>query len=289
MQAFLFPGQGSQYRGMGQSLFDRSERFFEAEREIDALLGYSVRQLCLKGPESQLQQTACTQPCMFIVNALHYWDAIAKYGPPDAVAGHSVGEYNALMAAGAFDLLTGVRLVATRGQLMSKVTGGGMAAILKMGSADIERALRAEGLSDLDVANYNAPLQTVIAGPADTIRLAEAAFTRLGASFVRLPVSAPFHSRHMADVQKQFSTFLSTVRFAKLTVPAISNVTGDLYPAASGPEDIRSLLARQVVSPVQWVKSVRRLREIGITELRETGPGGVLARLCQQIDQTTLA
>src|SRR5262245_24745852 len=165
MLAFVFPGQGSQSLGMGQALFDTVPEYAAVESQIDALLGYSVRDVCLNGPDSRLKDTRYTQPCMFVVNALCYYDGLRKHGRPDAVAGHSLGEYNALMAAGAFDLLTGVRIVARRAELMAAAKDGGRVAVIGPSAAAVERLLAQPELSGLDVANYNTPAQTVIGGP----------------------------------------------------------------------------------------------------------------------------
>jgi malonyl CoA-acyl carrier protein transacylase len=284
MQAFLFPGQGSQSSGMGRTLFDSVREYALIEREVDGLLGYSVREQCLKGPEARLRETRYTQPCLFVVNALYYYDAVSKHGTPDAVAGHSLGEYNALMAAGVFDLLTGVRLVAERGALMASA-GGGMLAVLNLASDRVSSALQGEGLTALDVANYNTPKQTVIAGPPDVLATAKTVLERQGATCVPLPVSGAFHSRYMSDAADRFARFLDSFSFRAPTLPVIANVTGLFYPQGADTATIRSFLVRQMTSPVRWLQGIRQLRERGITTLRETGPGGVLTRLCQQIPE----
>jgi malonyl CoA-acyl carrier protein transacylase len=266
---------------MGQSLFDTVTEYRHVEAEVNRILGFSVRELCLRGPEAQLKDTRYTQPCMFVVNALSFYDAVSKRDRPDAVAGHSLGEYNALMAAGVFDLLTGVHLVARRGELMAEVTGGAMAAVLKVRTDAVVRALRE--LPDVDVANYNAPLQTVIAGPAAVIARAAPIVERLGASFVLLPVSAPFHSRYMASVADRFARFVDSFSFAPPSIPVMANATGNVYPSDTAA--IARLLVEQITRPVLWEQSVRRLRALGVTSFVEVGPGGVLTRLCQQIEQ----
>src|SRR3954452_21537571 len=134
MNVFVFPGQGSQKRGMGQDLFNEVPEFLSAEQEIDALLGYSVRKLCLEDGDKQLSQTQYTQPCLYVVNALHYYKAVADGARPEYLAGHSLGEYNALMAAGAFDFMTGLRLVQRRGELMAGAKNGAMAAVIGLSS-----------------------------------------------------------------------------------------------------------------------------------------------------------
>lgn len=289
MLAFLFPGQGSQFCGMGGPLFDGVTEYARVEREVDRIVGYSVRELCARGPESLLRETRYTQPCLFVVNALHYYDARATHGRPAAVAGHSLGEYNALMAAGAFDLLTGVRLVARRAELMASAPRGAMAAVLRLPSNRVVRLLEECGASDVDVANYNAPQQTVIAGPEPSIEAAAARVEAEGGSCVPLRVSAPFHSRYMAGIADRFARFLDQFSFGALTMPVISNVTGRFYDPWSDSAAVRSLLVQQLTSPVQWVRGIRLLREAGVTSFEETGPGVVLTRLCQQMDEQVAA
>jgi malonyl CoA-acyl carrier protein transacylase len=134
MIAFVFPGQGSQKRGMGAGLFDEARQYAEVEKEVDAILGYSLRELCLEDPDNRLKETEFTQPCLYVVNALHYYKAVNQGARPDYLAGHSLGEYNALLAAGVFDFLTGLRLAQRRGELMSRAKNGGMAAVIGLGS-----------------------------------------------------------------------------------------------------------------------------------------------------------
>jgi malonyl CoA-acyl carrier protein transacylase len=282
MLAFLFPGQGSQYRGMGQAMFDASPEYARVEGEIDRRLGWSVRALCLDGPDARLKDTRFTQPCLFVVNALHYWQALRTHGRPDALAGHSVGEYSALMAAGAFDLLTGVQLVAARAEAMASAPPGAMAAVLKMSGSEVEQALHESGCADIDIANYNTPQQTVIAGPAPSVARAVELFQRR-ASCVPLAVSGAFHSRYMTEAAARFGRVLEAVTFNPITVPVIANVTGDFYPDRR-PATLRAMLQRQMTSPVLWFQGIRQLRRAGVSSFVETGPGGVLMRLCQQID-----
>lgn len=283
MIAFLFPGQGAQSRGMGGALFDSVKEYALVEAEINKVLGYSVRQLCEHGTESMLKQTRYTQPCLFVVNALHYYDGLAKHGRPAALAGHSLGEYNALMAGGAFDMVTGVRLVARRAELMSCAASGAMGAVIKLPAERVVEVLHNEGITDVDVANYNAPIQTVIAGPGSSLAGAAKVFERQGASYIPLSVSAPFHSRYMTPVAEQFARFMESFSFNALGIPVISNATGQFYPQGEPTSVIRSLLTRQITDPVLWMDGIRHLHNIGVTSLIETGPGSVLTRLNHQI------
>jgi malonyl CoA-acyl carrier protein transacylase len=284
MHVFVFPGQGSQRRGMGQDLFDEIPQFVSAEREIDALLGYSVRKLCLEDASKQLSQTQYTQPCLYVANALHYYKALAAGDEPRYLAGHSLGEYNALMAAGAFDFITGLRLVQKRGELMAKAKNGAMAAVIGLSSEAVMRFVAENQLTALDVANYNSPTQTVVSGLAEDIQRAGPLAEKAGAKlYMPLPVSAAFHSRYMTEAAETFDKFLGAFEFRSLTTPVVSNVTGQTYPPDSTGNIVRSLLVKQIVRPVLWMQSIRFLLSKGASKFTETGPGDVLTRLIGQI------
>ena len=284
MQVFMFPGQGSQRQGMGEDLFDQVSEFRELEPRINEVLGYSLRELCLHDPDNKLKQTRYTQPCLYMVNALHYLQRKASGGQaPDAVMGHSLGEYNALHAAGAFDLLTGLKLVMRRGELMSQAQNGGMAAVIGLLPHQIIEAFQYRDVAKVDVANFNAPLQTVISGPADEVERAGRVLSEAGAkAVVPLSVSAAFHSRQMFDAAEAFDAFLADVPFEVPNLPVIANVTGRPYPIVEA-SHIRSYLVRQISHPVQWTRSVRYLLDQGEVSFAELGPGQVLTRLVEQI------
>ncbi|CAN93354.1 malonyl CoA-acyl carrier protein transacylase [Sorangium cellulosum So ce56] len=284
--AFMFPGQGSQKRGMGAGLFDSVPEYAAVEREVDALLGYSMRALCHEDPDGRLKETQYTQPALYVVNALHYYDAIARGQRPDYVAGHSLGEYNALLAAGAFDLLTGLRLVKKRGELMAASVSGGMAAVIGMDEGRIKQVLTENGLGTIDVANFNSPSQIVISGPVADIARGHTVFEDAGArTYVILPVSAAFHSRYVEETGRAFADFIAPMRFEALRIPVISNVSARPYEAKDPSATIKSLLVQQITRPVQWVQSVSFLMAQGVKEFREIGPGNVLTRLVQQIER----
>lgn len=286
MIAFVFPGQGSQKKGMGQGLFDEVPEYAAVEREVDALVGYSMRKLCLEDPDNRLKETQFTQPSLYVVNALHYYKAVSQGTRPAWLAGHSLGEYNALLASGAFDFLTGLRLVKKRGELMAQARNGGMGAVIGLGASGIEKVLRESGLTSIDVANFNSPSQTVVSGPVEDIKRAGPFFEKGGAQmYIPLPVSAAFHSRYMADAAKEFADFLAPISFSSPKTPVVANVTAQPYPSDNAAESVKSLLVKQITSPVRWTDSVRFLVAQGVTQFSETGPGNVLTRLVQQIQQ----
>ncbi len=290
MIAFMFPGQGSQKRGMGQGLFDEVREYAAVETDVDALLGYSMRKLCIEDPENSLKETQFTQPSLYVTNALHYYKAMSVGARPAFVAGHSLGEYNALLAAGAFDFLTGLRLVQKRGELMSQAKNGGMGAVIGLDGRTIARVLQDTGLTAIEVANFNSPSQTVVSGPVDDIRRAGPFFEKAGAQmYIPLQVSAAFHSRYMADAAKAFADFLAPMSFAAPRIPVIANVTAQPYPAADASESVKSLLVKQITHSVQWTDTVRYLLGQGVTQFSELGPGNVLTRMVQQVHQAKAA
>lgn len=282
MLAMIFPGQGAQKPGMGGELFDLAE-YASIETQVDALLGCSLRHTCLEDAE-KLADTRYTQPCLYVVNALHYIRSMRDGAAPGCFAGHSLGEYNALHAAGVFDLMTGLRLVNKRGQLMSQAHGGAMAAVLGLQAGKIIEIIIANGLDTIDVANYNSPSQTVISGPGDEIDRATRLLESAGATAcIRLVVSGAFHSRSMESPARDYAEFIGDFTFSRPRLPVVSNVTGVFYPADASSAVIASLLVRQIVRPVLWTKCVESMLQAGTTSFAETGPGNVLSRLVSQI------
>lgn len=277
MKAYVFPGQGSQHQGMGCELFGM---FPDYVARADAVIGYSLADLCATGGDGRLDRTQYTQPALFAVSALAFLRKVREYAmPPDAFAGHSLGEYCALFAAGAFDFEAGLAIVAKRGELMSRIDGGGMAAVLACSPDRIRGVLREHGLDGLDVANLNAPEQTVLSGPKDQLDRARAPLEAAGSRVVPLAVSAPFHSRYMRDMAEEFGDFLAGFRFNPLRAPVVSNVTARPF----GLGETVDLLVQQLYSPVRWVESVSYLMDFGASDIEEVGPGEVLTRLVHQI------
>nr|ASV46809.1 acyl-carrier-protein [uncultured bacterium]ASV47021.1 hypothetical protein [uncultured bacterium] len=268
--AWAFPGQGSQRRGMGAEVFDR---FSSLLATADEILGYSLRDLCLTGGNGQLRLTQYAQPAIYVVNAFNYLSMHEE--APDFLAGHSLGEYNALLAAGCFDFETGLRLVQRRGELMGRAGGGGMVAVIGLEPSQVEEILARHRVAEIDVANYNSGRQVVLSGPAASMPVAMDALRRAGGRCVALDVSAAFHSRYMADAAGAFTDDLHAVAFNEPRVPVISNVTSEPYKRGTIPD----LLAQQIRSPVRWRDSMQYLIRQGVGELREIGSGTVLTDL----------
>jgi len=284
--AFVFPGQGSQKVGMGRAW---SEAFAEARatfEEASAALGFDLARLCWEGPEEELQLTANTQPAILTVSvAIHRVLAARGLGAA-AMAGHSLGEYSAHVAAGTLALDDALRLVRRRGQLMQEavpVGTGAMAAVLGL-EPEVVAAVAAEAADGevCSVANFNSPEQTVIAGHRAAVERAMALARARGAKrALPLPVSAPFHCALMAPARAGLEPDLAATGFRDPAVPVVVNI--DAVEVRSG-EPARSALVRQIDGPVRWVESVRRLSSaFGATRFVEVGPGAVLAGLVRRI------
>lgn len=279
MLAYVFPGQGSQKKGMGGDLF---ERFPDITRQADEILGYSIRELCLNNPSNQLEQTQYTQPALYTVNALLYLDAVQQTGlKPDIVAGHSLGEYNALLAAGAFDFATGLKLVQKRGELMSQAHGGGMAAVVGLEEKQVQMTIERH-LDFIDIANYNTPKQFVISGRKEDIESAKPIFEAIeGATYIPLRVSGAFHSRYMSEAQKLFQAELQRAEFSALQIPVLANISARPYRF----EEIGVNLLKQITHSVKWSETIRVLMGFDNMEIKEIGPGTVLTGLTAKIVQ----
>lgn len=279
--AVVFPGQGSQTVGMGAALFDNNQEFISLEQEIDALLGFSVRKLCQNGPKKTLNQTKYTQPSLYLVNALYYSEYLRTSTTPTHLAGHSLGEYNALLAAGVFDLFTGLKIVKARADAMSKAKNGAMAAVLGLDADKVAQTLNLYH-SDIDVANFNAPTQTVISGPRASILNAKDTFMQQGAKhYLVLPVSAAFHSRYMERAAREFADQIVNIDLSRPRFTVIANATSEAYPHES--DKIRELLIKQISSPVLWTKTISKLASSGINDIVEVGHSNTLTRLIGEI------
>jgi len=279
--AFVFPGQGSQAVGMGWELGEGSPRWAEA----GAALGFDLRRLCLEGPDAELMLTANTQPAILTVSIIAL-DALTAAGVRCGfVAGHSLGEYSALVAAGALTFADAVRTVRARGQFMQEAVpagAGAMAAVLGLDRDKIAEACRgAAEAGQVQVANLNAPGQTVIAGTTAGVSRAVELCKAAGAKrAVLLPVSAPFHSALLAPAARRLETVLAGVPVSDLAVPLVTNV--DAEPLTEG-RRVPEALVRQVTSAVRWEEVVLRLSREGVERFVEVGPGKVLSGLIKRI------
>ena len=286
--AFLFPGQASQYCGMGRDLaehFPESKAVFD---EADAALGFSITHTCFEGSEEALKLTENTQPAILTVSTAAY-RALEKLGiVPDFVAGHSLGEYSALVAAGGIEFSAAVKLVRARGKYMQEAVPpgqGAMAAILGLSPTEVADICKKAAENEVvSPANLNSPEQTVISGSAAAVKRAVEIASQSGAKrAVILPVSAPFHCALMMPAQVRLESDLRTTKFSALKIPLITNVDAE---AISTGDEARDALIRQVTAPVRWLDSVRDMIESGVTVFVEVGPGKVLTGLLRQIDRS---
>lgn len=248
----------------------------------DAVLGYSVREQCLDDPGGNLRETRYTQPLLFTVCSLMYMKRVRETGVmPSAVAGHSVGEFTALFAAGVFGFEDGLKLVKKRGELMSRASGGGMAAVVGLTVEEIRAVLERSQYDRIDIANLNSPRQSVISGLKDDVLGLRDAFKSAGAKmFVPLEVSAAFHSRYMQPAQVEFEVFVRGFTFAPPSIPVIANVSARPHE----PGAIADAICRQITSPVRWVESMQYLLvQQPDAEFEEIGPGAVLTGLLRQV------
>ncbi len=290
MLALLFPGQGSQEVGMGQQAAAGSRAARAVFERADAALGFPLSRLCFEGPEEELRRTELQQPAILVTSVALLRALEERSEVPVAyLAGHSLGEYTALVAAGALELEDAVALVHARGRYMQEAVPEGRGAMAALIGCDADVAALACELARkqsggvVSPANYNAPQQTAIAGDLRSVELASSEARRLGARrVVPLAVSAPFHCALMEPAADKLAGELAAVRVARPRVPVLSNV--DAEPN-DDPERVPGLLRRQVTAPVRFTDSVRRLVELGVTRVLEVGPGRVLTGLVGRIDR----
>lgn len=285
--AFVFPGQGAQYVGMGRDLAEQYPQFRRYFDEASEVLGFDLARLCFEGPEERLQETANTQPAILTVSVATLALLRERGLEPDVVAGLSLGEYTALVAAGVLEFRQAVDLVRRRGIYMQEAVPlgeGTMAAILGLESQAVEEICRqARDVGWVEPANYNCPGQVVIAGHVAAVEKAVRLAQEAGAArAVILPVSAPFHCKLLAPAGERLARDLQAVPLAPARIPVVANVTADYVRE---PEAIRELLIRQVSSPVRWEESVRRMMADGVDTFVEVGPGRTLSGFVRRIDR----
>ncbi len=281
--AFLFPGQGSQAVGMGKDLYENFESAKNVFDTADKVLEKSITTMCFEGPEESLKQTVNTQPSI-VTMSIAAMEALKSSCDikPDYAAGHSLGEYCAMYAAGVMSLETTLKAIQKRADLMSEAKGGSMAAVLNAPEGALEEALKeASTIGYVDVANYNSPAQVVITGDESAVKKAGEILLEKGARrVVPLAVSGAFHSKFMENAGKEFEKFAADLSLNNAAIPVITNVDA---MATTGKDDFRVKMPKQIYSSVHWTQTIQKMVNDGVEIFIEIGPGKVLAGLNKKI------
>ncbi len=276
-KVIMFPGQGSQFQGMGEQLF---AEFPEIVEKANKVVGYNIADVCLNNPDNKLNQTNYTQPALFLVNYLHYQKYLKDNKTPHYLLGHSLGEFNALNAAGVFDFETGLQIVQKRGELMFSIEGTGMAALIGAEYKEVKEMLKAN-FPDIDIANVNTPSQMVISGPVESLEKAADYFEEEGLVYIPLKVSGAFHSRYMNPIKDKYEQFIKGKKLKKCSIPVISN-----FSAATYPDDVDGIMknmVNQIDNRVKWMQSIEYVLFQGDCDFIEVGPGDVLTNIIKKI------
>lgn len=284
--AFLYPGQGAQYVGMGKDLYEVYTDFREVIEEAEGIINLNIKDICFFGPKEKLQLTEITQPAVFI-NSMAITKILLKEGiVPYAAAGLSLGEYSAFTAAGLMEFNDGLKIVKKRGKLMEEAVPagiGGMAAILGLKDEVIEnicKEISSEGFSVFP-ANYNCPGQMVISGDIKGVEMAIESVKNVGGKGIKLAVSGPFHTPLLMDASLKLKEEIIKYNFNSPSIPVVLNTTGKVYDGIS---DIKDIMSSQMISPVLWSKTIATLIDMGIDTFLEIGPGKALSGFMKKIN-----
>ncbi len=284
MNAIIFPGQGSQKVGMGREVCERFALGNEIFERANAVLDYDLRALCFDGPEDELKNTLHAQPALLTVGFIHYEAAKSSGLEAQMTAGHSLGEYSALVAAGALEFEDALRLVKQRAELMSNAPQGAMAALIGLADEKLDDVLKIAGESGVCVAaNFNSPGQIVVSGEVSAVEAAMAAAKSQGAKMaIKLPVSGAFHSPLLSEAGAKMSALIDAAPICDAQIPVYQNTTA--RPATKS-DELRAALRPQMTSAVNWTQTVQHMVEDGATKFIELGPGSVLTGLVKRIDK----